>query len=118
MPRSPEPLSLLPPPASTVSCHAEMPFDLNGRRALVTGGGRGIGRAIAIALADAGADVAITSRKADEAGPTPPGVPAKRRRAGAPQLRVGGGGPIPGGFARLASQGGAVGTLVNNTRAD
>lgn len=38
------------------------PFDLNGRKALVTGGATGIGKGIALGLAAAGADVALTYR--------------------------------------------------------
>ena len=38
-------------------------FDLSGRTALVTGGGRGIGLDMAVGLAEAGANVIVASRK-------------------------------------------------------
>src|SRR5688500_12368782 len=41
-------------------------FNLKGRTALVTGGSKGIGKAIARGLAEAGADIAICSRHEDE----------------------------------------------------
>jgi len=40
-------------------------FDLTGKVAVITGGSRGIGRAVAEGLAEAGADVVIASRKLD-----------------------------------------------------
>src|SRR5262245_36531976 len=45
------------------------PTLLKGRAALVTGGGTGICRGIALALADAGCDVAITSRSEEDLRP-------------------------------------------------
>lgn len=41
-------------------------FDLSGRSALVTGGSKGLGKAMALAFAQAGADVVVSSRHDDE----------------------------------------------------
>lgn len=56
-------------------------FDLTGRKALVTGGNRGIGQAIAEALAGAGADVAITARDEGSLGETVSRITALGRKA-------------------------------------
>ena len=41
-------------------------FRLDGKVAIVTGSGRGLGRAMAVALAQAGADVVVTARSFDQ----------------------------------------------------
>jgi NAD(P)-dependent dehydrogenase (short-subunit alcohol dehydrogenase family) len=56
-------------------------FDLTGRKAFVTGASRGIGQVIAVALAEAGADVAIAARSQDGLAETARQVTALGRKA-------------------------------------
>src|SRR6184192_1694933 len=99
-------------PASPVSSH-EM-FDLRGKRALVTGGSRGIGRAIALALAVAGADVAVTSRKGDDAEPIARDIRARGRRSMALLLDVRHARSIQVCFERIDHEWSGIDILVNN----
>jgi len=89
-------------------------FDLAGKRALVTGGNRGIGRAISVALAEAGADIAITSRKGDDAEPFARELRAKGRRSLALLLEVRNASSIRVCFERLQREWGRIDILVNN----
>nr|WP_055507003.1 SDR family NAD(P)-dependent oxidoreductase [Nonomuraea pusilla] len=56
-------------------------FALSGKKALVTGASKGIGRAIALAYAEAGADVALVSRSAETLAEVAKEVEARGRRA-------------------------------------
>ena len=65
------------------------PLPLAGKVALVTGGSRGLGRAMVLAFADAGADVVVTSRKLEACQAVAAEVEAKGRRALAVACHIG-----------------------------
>jgi gluconate 5-dehydrogenase len=56
-------------------------FDLTGKVAVVVGGHGGLGKAIALAMADAGADVAVASRNVEALRATAKEIESKRRKS-------------------------------------
>ena len=89
--------------------------DLSGRIALVTGASRGIGRTVAIALAQAGADVAVNYReRATEAIDVVATIHALGRRAIAVPADVSLGDAVSGMFRAIEHSLGIVDILVNN----
>ncbi|HVT08559.1 MAG TPA: glucose 1-dehydrogenase [Polyangia bacterium] len=89
-------------------------FDVAGRVALVTGAARGIGRACAIALARAGADVALGLRAHDAPGDVADVVRGLGRRALPLQMDVTRRSEIAAAVAEAARAFGRIDILVNN----
>jgi 3-hydroxybutyrate dehydrogenase len=87
---------------------------LAGRVALVTGGGRGIGRAIALALAGEGADVAVLGRSAAALEAAAGEVRALGRRAVAVPCDIAERPAVDDAVRRVAEALGPVQVLVNN----
>jgi enoyl-[acyl-carrier protein] reductase III len=90
-------------------------MELAGKLALVTGGGRGIGRAVAVELAERGADVLVNYlRNADAAEETAEAVRAFGRRAETIRAHVGEPEKVDRMFAEIAERWGYLDILVNN----
>jgi 3-oxoacyl-[acyl-carrier protein] reductase len=88
---------------------------LEGRVALVTGGGRGIGAAVCLALAEDGADVAVNYRRsADDAAEVVAAIEALGRRAIAVQAAVEDVDATAAMVDRVAGDLGGIGILVHN----
>lgn len=89
-------------------------FDLTGKIALVTGASRGLGRHFALALAQAGADVAITSRTLDSLASTAVAIEALGRGALPVALDVRDHASIQSAVAAVHARFGRIDVLVNN----
>ena len=74
-------------------------FDLSGKVAIVTGGGRGLGRAISLGLAKAGADVTVCGRKIEACEDAASEIRALGRRALAMSCHMGHSDEIDAGYA-------------------
>jgi len=90
-------------------------ISLAGKTALVTGGGRGIGKAIARRFAEAGANVAIASRKLEILEATSQELAGLPGRVIPIACHVGRRDQIEGLIARIEAQLGPVDILVNNS---
>jgi NAD(P)-dependent dehydrogenase (short-subunit alcohol dehydrogenase family) len=89
-------------------------FDLTGKSALVTGAGKGLGRAIAAALARAGADVAVVSRTQADLEGVAEEIRALGRRALTVVADMGDEGQIRSMVRRVLEGHGRIDILVNN----
>jgi 3-oxoacyl-[acyl-carrier protein] reductase len=87
---------------------------LDGQVALVTGGGRGIGRAAALALARAGADVAVSARTGAEIEGVASELRALGRRALAVRSDVASAADSRAMVERVVGELGRIDVLVNN----
>jgi NAD(P)-dependent dehydrogenase (short-subunit alcohol dehydrogenase family) len=91
-----------------------VPFDLSGRVALVTGASRGIGRAIALRLAQQGAIVVATSRRLEACESVAAEIRAAGGRAWARACHIGEPGEIEDAFRDIDERHGRLDVLVNN----
>ncbi len=89
-------------------------FDLTGKTAFVTGASRGIGRSVAVSLAQAGADVALIGRDTAALEETLAGVKATGRRALALKTDVTSANSIGAAVAETIKAFGKIDTLVCN----
>ncbi|MEM7694753.1 MAG: SDR family oxidoreductase [Pseudomonadota bacterium] len=89
------------------------PFTLTGR-ALVTGASRGIGQALALAVAEAGADLILTARSADALRGTAAAVTAMGRACHTVPLDLAAPGAAERLFAGLSAEGLSPTLLINN----
>jgi len=89
-------------------------FDCAGQIALVTGAARGLGRAIALALAEAGADVALGLRDIDADAGLAAQVTARGRRVLPLQMDVADVGQVRAAVDRVVAEFGRLDILVNN----
>ena len=91
-----------------------MMIDLTDRAALITGGGQGVGEAIALVLAQQGADVAIGDVQVDRAEKVAEEVRRRGRLAFAFHLDVSSRASARKAAARVVSEWGRIDILVNN----
>ncbi len=92
-----------------------IPISLNGRTAIVTGASRGIGRGIALALARAGADVAVNYRReADAAAEVVAEIAAIGRKAKAYHAPVDDFDACAAMVEAVATDFGGISILINN----